>query len=191
MPNARDKADRRPLLRVGWGRLAAPQAAVGAMVTRRALGRVQAVHLLGAEAKKASAGHQPHAASSQAIHERRELGPFRMETRQRFHHGKEGIVDQFFWFGLGASVAIEFDTDGPPDLVSHGEQKALALIPNAQGIGGLACVESATQPRQSSRRLFALGLHGVSFWLLRVLRKKRKPLVWLPVMALATALSEA
>jgi hypothetical protein len=26
---------------------------------------------------------------------------------------------------------------------------------------------------------------------LRVLRKKRKPLVWLPVMALATALSEA
>ncbi len=24
-----------------------------------------------------------------------------METRQRFQHGKEGIVDQLFWFDLG------------------------------------------------------------------------------------------
>src|SRR5262252_3945145 len=63
MPDASDAADRRPLVRVGCGRWAAPQAAVAVMVTRRALGRVQAVQLLGADAKEASAGHQPHAAS--------------------------------------------------------------------------------------------------------------------------------
>src|SRR5262245_1444475 len=81
MPDASDKADRRPLLRVSWGRWGAPQARVVAMVTRRALGRVQAVHLLGAEAKEASAGHQPHAASRQAIHEGRELRRGRVESR--------------------------------------------------------------------------------------------------------------
>ena len=36
----------------------------------------------------------------------------------------------------------------------------------------------------------SLVVHAVSLLWLRVLRKKRKPLQWLPVMALATALSE-
>jgi hypothetical protein len=29
-------------------------------------------------------------------------------------------------------VTLEFHTDGPPDLVSHGEQNALALIPTLE-----------------------------------------------------------
>jgi hypothetical protein len=50
IPDAINAADRRPLVRVGgrcWGE---PQAAVRAMVTRRALCHVHAVHLLGAKA---------------------------------------------------------------------------------------------------------------------------------------------
>jgi hypothetical protein len=55
----------------------------------------------------------------------------------------------------------------------------------------LARIDGATHQRQRRGGLLAAGIHAVSFVLLRVLRKNKKPLVWLPVMALATALSEA
>ena len=72
----------------------------------------------------------------------------------------------------------EVIADGAPDLVSDGEQNALALRPNAEGIIGTG--------------LFLAGrVHAFSLMWLRVLRKNKNPLQWLPVMALATALSEA
>ena len=113
-----------------------------------------------------------HAAACQAVHEGRQLRRRRVEARQRFHDAKESIVDQFFRLCFAASVTCQFQANGLFDLSGDGEQDALAHVPKGCGI--------------DRDRID----HAVSLLWLRPLRKKRKPLVWLPVMALATALRD-
>ena len=57
-------------------------------------------------------------------------------------------------------------------------------------LGGLTRVNGAAHQGQGGRGFLAGWVHVVSLLWLRVLRKKWKPLVWLPVTALATALSD-
>src|SRR5579883_1112158 len=153
LPDGIDAADGFSLVRVFRQHYRNAKGTLATVITRRALRRVHAVHLLRTESVERRTCHKPHSPPRQTIDERGEPRRSRVESRQRFHQADKGVVYQLFRFGFGASVAFQLEPDGLADLASDGKQDAFALVPNGCGIGRDRLLSTAGRIRLHSEVL--------------------------------------
>src|SRR5262249_10479014 len=117
----------------------------------------------------------------------------------RFYVGQQALQRRSFHVATGeAAIVIAFGQAGPALVSLAADESFGGLALGIQRVelllqsflGGLSSIDGAAHQGQRRRRFLVGMSHAVSLLWLSALRKKRNPLQWLPVTALATALSE-